>query len=124
MNFVRILMGLTFNLWIIFGGVGIFTLLILPIYEYRRSFHFNITFSFFLQCPNIFITYFFTCLVRIIQIYFVLFEATANVLVSMISFSVCLSFLYKGITEYLFVCLFVCLVNLVFSQFVEGIYQL
>jgi hypothetical protein len=40
MNAIGILMGSALNLWIAFGSISIFTMLILPIHNYRRSFHF------------------------------------------------------------------------------------
>jgi hypothetical protein len=39
MNVIGILMGTALNMWIAFGSVAIFTMLILPIHEHGRSFH-------------------------------------------------------------------------------------
>jgi hypothetical protein len=39
-NCVGILMGIVLNLWIAFSRMAIFTILILPIHEHRRSLHF------------------------------------------------------------------------------------
>jgi hypothetical protein len=36
---VSILMGITLNTYIAFGSIAIFTTLILPIHEHRRSLH-------------------------------------------------------------------------------------
>jgi hypothetical protein len=37
-NVIGILMGIVLNMWTSFGNIAIFTLLILPIHEYGRSF--------------------------------------------------------------------------------------
>jgi hypothetical protein len=39
MNVIGIFMGIALNMYIVFGTIGIFTVLILPIHEYRRIFH-------------------------------------------------------------------------------------
>jgi hypothetical protein len=39
MNVIGILMGIALNLWIVFGSVAIFTMLIQPIHEQGKSFH-------------------------------------------------------------------------------------
>ncbi|CAO2580790.1 hypothetical protein LEMLEM_LOCUS1613, partial [Lemmus lemmus] len=39
-NFSGILMGIALNLYIAFGKIAIFTILILPTQEHGRSFHF------------------------------------------------------------------------------------
>jgi hypothetical protein len=38
-NVIGILMGIALNKELAFGSIDIFTMLILPIYEYRKSFH-------------------------------------------------------------------------------------
>jgi hypothetical protein len=38
MNVIGILMGIALNMWIAFGSIAVFTMLILPIHEHRRSF--------------------------------------------------------------------------------------
>jgi hypothetical protein len=40
MNVIGILMDIVLNTWIAFGSIGIFTVLIPPIHEHRRSFYF------------------------------------------------------------------------------------
>jgi hypothetical protein len=40
MNVIGILMGIALNTQIAFGGIAVFTMLILPIHEQGRSFHF------------------------------------------------------------------------------------
>jgi hypothetical protein len=39
MNVIGILMDIVLNMWIAFGSVAIFTMLILPIYEHGPFFH-------------------------------------------------------------------------------------
>jgi hypothetical protein len=39
MNVIGILMGIVLNMWIAFGSIAIFTMLILSIHEDWRSFH-------------------------------------------------------------------------------------
>jgi hypothetical protein len=39
MNVIGILMGIALNIQVAFGGIAIFTMLILPIHEHGRSFH-------------------------------------------------------------------------------------
>jgi hypothetical protein len=39
MNVFGILMGIALNMYITFGGIAIFTMLILPIHEHGRSLH-------------------------------------------------------------------------------------
>jgi hypothetical protein len=91
-NSVGILVVIALNMKIAFGRMGIFTILILPIYEHGRSLHFLrsslISFSGDLKL----LSYrSFTCLVRVTPRYFILFVAIVMEVVSLISFSVCLS---------------------------------
>jgi divalent metal cation (Fe/Co/Zn/Cd) transporter len=39
MKVIGILMGIALNMWIAFGSIAIFIMLILPIHEHGRSFH-------------------------------------------------------------------------------------
>ena len=80
--------------------MAIFTILILPIHEHGSSFH-------LLRSPLIpsfrdfkFLSYrSFTCLVRVTGRYFILFVIIVKVVISLISFSACLSFEYKKATD-------------------------
>ena len=44
-NFVGILMGIALTLYVAFGKMAIFTMLILPVHEHRKSFHLLISLS-------------------------------------------------------------------------------
>jgi hypothetical protein len=79
--------------------MAIVTILILPIHDHGRSFHFlrSSLISFFRELK--FSSYrSFTCLVRVTPRYFILFVTTLNSIISLISFSVCLSFGYRKAT--------------------------
>jgi hypothetical protein len=39
MNVIGIFMGIALTMWITFGSIAIFTMLILPVHEHGRSFH-------------------------------------------------------------------------------------
>ena len=95
-NLVGILMGITLNLQIAFGKIAIFTMLFLPTQEHGRSFHFLVlsSISFFRDLK--FLSYNFSiCLVRVTPRYFMLFVAIVKGDVSLISFSACLSSVFK-----------------------------
>jgi hypothetical protein len=85
-------MGIALNR-IPFGKMAIFTILILPIHEHERSFHLlrSSLISFFRDLK--FLSYIsFTSLVRVMPRYFILFVTIEKGVVSLISFSACLSF--------------------------------
>ena len=88
-------MGIALNLYIAFGKMAIFTILILPIQGVGRFFHFlrSASISFF-RAMKFFSHRSFTCLIRVTQRYFILFLAIVKGVISLISFSVCLSFEY------------------------------
>jgi hypothetical protein len=76
-------MGIVFNLYIYFGRMSSFTKLILTIYEYRRSFHLLLSSSiYFLKDLRFLSKSSFTCLVRDIPNYFILFEAIVKCMFS------------------------------------------
>jgi hypothetical protein len=89
---VRILMGIALNLYIAFSNMAIFTILTTPIHEHGISFHLlKSLISFFRDLK--FLSYrTFTCLVRVIPRYFILFVTIVKGVVSLISFLACLSF--------------------------------
>ena len=92
---VGILTGFALNLQIAFGRIAIFPMLILPIHEHGRSFHFlrSSLISFLRDLQ--FLSYrSFTCLVRVNPRYFILFVAIVKGIISLISFFVYP--LYKG----------------------------
>jgi hypothetical protein len=100
-------MRITLNLYIAFGKMAIFTILILPIHKHGRSFHLlrSSSISFFRHQK--FLSYrSFTCLVRITPRYFTLFVTIVNSVVSLISFSACLSFEYRKATDLIQLILF------------------
>jgi hypothetical protein len=83
-----------------FGKMAIFTILILTIHEHGGSFHLlkSSLISFFRDLK--FLSYrSFTCLVRLILRYFILFVTIVKGVVSLISFSACLSFVYRKATD-------------------------
>ena len=86
---IRMLIGITLNLWVAFGRMTIFTILILLILEHGRSFHLLLYFpvSFFNGLK--FLSYkSFTYLIRITPSYFLLFVAIVKDAASLVSFSV------------------------------------
>ena len=100
-------MGIALILYIAFGKMAILTILILPIHEHGR-------FSYFLRSSSL--SFFrdlkvlsyrsFTCLVRVTTGYFILFVAIVKGVISLISFSTCLSFEYRKATDLLELTLF------------------
>ena len=92
-------MGIALNLYIAFGTMAIFTTLILTLHEHERFFHLlrSSLISFFRDLK--FLSYR-SCLVRVTQGIF--FVAIVKGVISLISFSACLSFEYRKAT-YLFV---------------------
>ena len=80
----------------------IFTILILPILNHRKSFHFlrSSLISFFSNLK--FLSYrSFTCLVRVTSKYFILFVTIVNDVVYLISYSASLYFEYRNATDLL-----------------------
>ena len=81
----------------------IFTMLILPIQEYGRSFHFLAYSSIsFIKDLKFLLKRLFTSSVSIIRGYFMLFVAIVKGEVSLISFSVSFSFVYRRATDIFF----------------------
>jgi multisubunit Na+/H+ antiporter MnhB subunit len=79
-------MGIALNLWIAFGKIVIFTILILPIHEHGRSFHLlrSSLISFFRDLK--FLSYrSFTSLVTVTPLYFICFVTIVKGVVSLIS---------------------------------------
>ena len=92
------LTGIAWNLEITFGNLIIFTMLILPINE--RSFHLMRSSSISFFRNSMFLTYrSFTCMIGVTQRYFMLFVTVVKGVVSLISFSACLSFEYRKATD-------------------------
>ena len=85
-------MGIVFSLWIAFGNMAIFAILILQIYEYGRSFHLlRSSISFFRELK--FLSYRpFTFFDRVTPRYVIIFVTIVKGGVSLISYSACLSF--------------------------------
>jgi hypothetical protein len=80
-------MGIALNLYITFGKIALFTILILPIHEHGRSFHLlrSSLISFFTDLKLLSYRSF-------TPRYFILFVTILKGVVSLISFSACLSF--------------------------------
>ena len=95
-------MGIALIIYIAFGNIAIFSLLILLFHEHGRS---------FLLLMSSFISFFryiklqsyrsFTCFVTLIPMNFILFVAIVKNAISLISFSACLSFVYRMTTDLL-----------------------
>ena len=91
------------------------TILILPIHEHGKSFHLlrSSLISFFRDLK--FLSYrSFTYLVRVTPRYFILFVTIEKGVVSLISSSACLSFVYRKAID---------LFNFISSYFTEAVYQ-
>ena len=74
--------------------------MLLPIHEHGRSFHLlrSSLISFFRDLK--FLSYrSFTSFVRVMTVYFILFLTIQKVVVSLISFSACLSFVYRKVID-------------------------
>ena len=100
---VRILMGIALNLSMTFGRIAIFTMLIPPIQEHRRSFHFLVSSSIsFIKDLNFLSNRSFTSFISVTPRYFVLCVAIVKVDASLISLSVSLSFMYRRATDFFF----------------------
>ena len=85
-----------------FGRIAIFTILILPIQEHGRSFHFLVSSSIsFFKDLKFMSNRSFTSLIRVIPRYFMLFVAMMKGDVSLISLSASLSFVYRRATDFL-----------------------
>jgi hypothetical protein len=99
-NCVKILKGIVLHLYITFGRMAIFTMLILLIHGHGRPFYCLIpSISFFKDLK--FLSYrSFTCLSRATPRYFILFVAVVKGVVSLISFSTHLSFVYRRATDF------------------------
>jgi hypothetical protein len=92
-NWAGILMGITLNLYIAFGKMAIFTILILPIQEHERSFNLLRASSTSVFRDLKFLSYrSYTCLVRVTPRYFILFVSIVKCVIYRISFSAYLSF--------------------------------
>ena len=99
-NCVGILMGIVLNLQITFGRIVIFTMLILPIQEHGRYFHFLVSSSIsFFKDLKFLSNRSFTSLVSVTPRYFMLFVATVKDDVSLISLSASL-FVYRRATDF------------------------
>jgi hypothetical protein len=84
-NDIGILRGIASYLWIVFGSVALFTILILLIHEHERSFftYSNVLFNYFLHCLIIFIAEIF-CLLKFIPRHFL--SASVNGIFFLIPF--------------------------------------
>ena len=95
-NCVGILMEIALNLSIAFGRIAIFIILIPPIQEHGRSFHFLVySLSSLFKDLKFLLNRSFTSLVSVIPRYFLLFVSIVDGDVYLISFSASLSFVYK-----------------------------
>jgi hypothetical protein len=93
-------MGIALNLYIAFGKMAIFTILILPFYKHGRSSHLQRFSSISIFRDLKFLSYrSFTCLVRVTPRYFILFVTIVRGVISLISLSACLSFEYRKATD-------------------------
>lgn len=102
-NCAGILMAIKFTMCIVFGKIIFFARLIITVHEHERSFHLLLSSSasFFKDLKNL--SYrFFTCLSRVNPRCFILFLAIVNSIVSLISFSSHLSFVYKRVIDFSF----------------------
>ena len=91
-NCVGILIVTSLNLYIAFGKIAIFTMLILPTQEHGPPFHFLVSSSISFFKDLKFLSYSSsTCLVKVTPRYFILFMAIVKGDVSLISFSAHLS---------------------------------
>ena len=80
--------GIALNFLVSFGKNVIFTMLILPIHEYERSFHFLIpSLIYFFKNLKFLSNKLFTCLVRVTPRYILLFLVVIKGVVSLIPFS-------------------------------------
>ena len=96
-NFVGILREIALNLYIIFGRTALFTMMILPIQEHGRSFHFLVSSSISFFKPLMVLSHrSFTSLVTVTPRYFMLFVEIMKCEVSLISLSASLSFVYRS----------------------------
>ena len=91
-NCLGIFMGIALKMLNAFGKVAIFTVVILPIHEHWRSFHFLISSSIAFFKDLKFLYSSFPCLVRVTRRYFILFVAAVKGIVFLISCSADLSF--------------------------------
>jgi hypothetical protein len=98
-NVIGILIGIALNIYIDFGILAIFTMLILPICEHGRKFHplMSSLISLFSDL-QFSLKRSLVSFVNFIPRYF--FEAIVNGIVSLISFSVCLLFLFRKATDF------------------------
>jgi hypothetical protein len=93
-NCVGILMRIAL-LYVVFGKMALFTMLVIPNYEHGRSFCILISSSNFFFKDLKFLPYMsFTFLVKVTPRYFILFVAIVKGVVSLISFSLHLFFVY------------------------------
>ena len=98
-NCVGFLMEITLNLYITFGWMSIFIILVLQIHQHGRSFHVLISSSIcFFNVLKVFSYKFFTCLIT--AKYFILLETIMKGVVSLISFLVYLRFEYRKPTDF------------------------
>jgi hypothetical protein len=105
-NVIGILIGIVLNMYIAFGNIAIFIMLILPIHEHRSSFHLLMSsislFSGLYFSLKRSLIFFF----RFIPKYFIVFEAIVNRIVSLISFSVCSLLVYRKATDFCMIILY------------------
>jgi hypothetical protein len=101
-NCVGILVGILRLLYrLLLVGWAILTMLILPTHDHGRSFHLLIPSSIFFLSDLKFLSYrSFTCLVRVIPRYFILFVPIVKYFTSLISLSAQLSFIERRATDF------------------------
>ena len=111
-------MGIALKLYIAFGRIAIFTMLILAIQEQGRSFHFLVSSSIsFFKDLKLLSNRSFTYLVGVILRYIMLFVAIMKSDVSLVSLSAYLSFVYRRATDFLELILYPATLLKVFLSF-------
>jgi hypothetical protein len=104
-NVIGILKGIALNMWVAFGSMTIFTMLILLIHHHGRSFHLlkssliSLFSSLEFSLKSSFLSF-----VKFILWYFIVFETIVDGIISLISFSVCALLVYKKAADF---CMFV-----------------
>ena len=77
-NAIGTLVGIASNMCIVLESMDILTVLILPVYEHRLSFHLFVSSIYFINILSLSLCMLFTSLVKFIPRYFIIFDATIN----------------------------------------------
>ena len=99
-NVIEILMEIALNVYIVWGSIDILTILVLPIHELGVTFHLFVSSISFIMSYRFYRS--FNSLAKFISRYFILFDATINGIVFLISSSDSLLLVYRNTTD--FVC--------------------